>query len=76
MQSSNEPILYSRRMATEALLMSMRTLDQFIKVGEIKPIRVGRKVLIPRSEVLRFARSHHQSPFRKTASGVPLPEAA
>jgi hypothetical protein len=48
--------------------MSVRTLDEYAKVGAIQPRYVGGKVLYHRSELERFAKSNHGSPFKSEAS--------
>jgi excisionase family DNA binding protein len=54
-----EPILYDRKGAAAALSVSVRTLDYFIARRELVTRRIGRKVLIPASELRRFARADH-----------------
>jgi len=61
-------ILYPRREAAYQLGLSVRTLDAYAKVGEIHPRFVGGKVLYQRSELERFARANHCSPFTSTTS--------
>jgi len=63
-----ERILYPRREAAELLAMSVRTLDQYAKVGEIHPRYQGGKVVYHRSELERFARMNHCSPFTSRAA--------
>ncbi len=52
-------ILCSKREAAAALAISIRTLETLISLGEIKSVRVGKRRLIPRSELERFARRDH-----------------
>jgi hypothetical protein len=61
-------ILYPRPAAAFQLGMSVRTLDEYAKVGEIHPRFVGGKVMYHRSELERFAKANHSSPFTATAS--------
>lgn len=61
-------ILYPRREASFQLGISVRTLDEFAKVGDIHPRYVGGKVLYHRSELERFAKTNHGSPFRQSTA--------
>jgi len=54
-----QKLLYDRRSAAAALSISIRTLDYFIAHRELRTIRIGRKVLIPSSELKQFARMNH-----------------
>ena len=83
-----ERILYPRKEAAFQLGLSVRTLDEYAKAAEIHPRFVGGKVLYSRSELERFAKANHASPFTSKASerarsgpqsvavGQPLPIAA
>jgi excisionase family DNA binding protein len=50
-----EAVLISRSDAAIALGLGRRTLDELIARGELRIRRVGRRVLIPRKEIERFA---------------------
>jgi len=50
-----EPLLYSRRRAADALSLSLRSIDHLVAQGRIKTLKVGRKTMITRDEVTRFA---------------------
>jgi excisionase family DNA binding protein len=56
-------ILGSRRDAARALGISIRTLDNLILQGELRARRVGRRVLLEKSELERFARRDHRIRF-------------
>lgn len=58
---------YDRHSAAEILSISIRTLDYRISSGKIKTQRDGNRVLIPRSELVRYARIDHPNPVRPTA---------
>ena len=58
-----ERILYPRPEAAFLLGMSVRTLDEYAKTGAISPRFQGGKVLYHRSELERFAKANHSSPF-------------
>ena len=57
----SESILVSKREAEQALSLSVRTLDNLIVRKELTARRVGRRVLIPRAELERFARRDHKT---------------
>jgi len=52
-------ILFSKKAAAEMLDLSVRTLDYLLASGELEYRKVGRKVLIPRVALTRFAGSDH-----------------
>ena len=68
-----EKILYDRRSAAEALSLSVRSIDYYISQRELMTRRVGKKVMIPASELRRFAAADHFGPIRKTK---PSPDSA
>jgi len=55
MEVKDEKVLYGRRSAAAALDLSQRAVDYAIRAGELKSVRVGRRVLIPRDSLLAFA---------------------
>ena len=55
-------LLYDRKAAALQLSVSIRTLDYFLSAGKFKTRRIGKKVLIPRAELVRFASSDHWEP--------------
>ena len=59
MQSLDEKILFDRKSAALALSISVRSLDYLIAGGQLKTRRIGRKVLVHRSELRRFAQADH-----------------
>jgi hypothetical protein len=54
-----EKLLYSRKAAAEALSISIRSLDHLLSQKAFNTRRIGRKVLIPRGELVRFAQGNH-----------------
>jgi excisionase family DNA binding protein len=48
-------ILLSRKDTAAILSLSRRTVDELIAKGELRARRVGRRVLVPRVELERFA---------------------
>jgi len=51
-----EKILFDRKSAAAAISLSIRGLDYLISLGKIRVRRLGKRVLIPREELERFAR--------------------
>jgi excisionase family DNA binding protein len=52
-----EPILISRKAAAQTLSISLRYLDQLIVTGRLHALRIGRRRLVSREELARFARA-------------------
>jgi excisionase family DNA binding protein len=52
-------LLYSRKDAAFALSISIRSLDYLVAAKQLKFRKVGRKILIPASELSRYARADH-----------------
>lgn len=50
-------MLYDRKEAARQLSISVRNLDYRIARKELNTRRIGKKVLIPYSELMRFARA-------------------
>jgi len=48
--------IYSRREAAEALRVSLRTLDTLLAQGKLRGRRIGRRVLVPQSELEKLLR--------------------
>jgi excisionase family DNA binding protein len=55
----HDQILVSRRVAANALSISIRKLDYLIAEKEIQVKRIGRRCLIPRRSLEEFARRDH-----------------
>jgi len=58
-----EPVLLSRKQAASLLSISLRGLDYLISEKKIRTRRIGRRVLISRQEIERFARCDHTEPM-------------
>ena len=58
-----ERLLYDRKTAAQMLSISERAVSYLLARGEIRFRRIGRRTLIPRSELVRFARGHHPEPI-------------
>jgi excisionase family DNA binding protein len=52
---SSGRLLYSREEAAEILSLSVHTVARDIRLGRISARHYGRRVLIPREEILRIA---------------------
>ena len=50
-----EQILFSKRQAAQTLSISLRTLDKLIGSKKLPVRRIGRRVLLLRSAIERFA---------------------
>ena len=61
-----EPLLLGRKEAAAVLGVCLRMLDYMIVRGEIATRRVGRRVLIPRAELEKFASTYE--PARKAGT--------
>lgn len=58
--TSYEPrLLYDREQAARQLSISVRSLDYLIANRKLDTRRIGKKVLIPYTELKRFAQSNH-----------------
>jgi hypothetical protein len=60
-------LLYSRKEAAWLLCISPRSLDYLIGMKRLGTQRVGKRVMIPYSELVRFARANHFEPITKAA---------
>ena len=61
--SPTERLLYSKVEAAKLLSISVRSLEYLIAAGMIRVVRKGRRVLLPRSEILRLGHLDHPFPF-------------
>lgn len=59
-----EKVLYDRRGAAAALSICVRSLDYLISAKRIRTRRIGKKVMVPASELKRFAQRDHIGPIR------------
>jgi hypothetical protein len=59
-----ERLLYSRRDAARLLSISTRSLDYLIGTKQLTARRLGRRLLVPRTELLRFVRADHPDAIR------------
>jgi hypothetical protein len=52
-------LLYSRRDAAFALSISVRSLDYLIGNKKLSTRKLGKKIMIPHGELVKFARADH-----------------
>jgi len=62
MQTTTERLLYPRKDAAFQLGVSVRTLDYLVAAKQLETRRVGKKVLIPRGSLVKFAGANHYGP--------------
>ena len=58
-QPSGSRLLYDRKEAARQLSISIRSLDYLIAAKTFQTRRMGRKVMIPHGELVRFASANH-----------------
>ena len=52
-------ILYDRKSAAQQLSISVRSLDYLIAGKQLATCRIGKKVLVSHTELVRFASANH-----------------
>ena len=67
-QAEEPRLLYDRKNAARQLSISVRSLDYAIAAKKFRTIRIGKKVLIPRSELVRYAAANHYEPVTPVAA--------
>ena len=60
-------LLYTRKEAARQLSISIRSLDYLIATKQLATRRVGKRVMIPHGEMIRFAKADHFGPITKAA---------
>lgn len=60
-------LLYDRKEAARQLSISIRALDYLIAGKKLSTRRIGKKVLIPRGELVRFSRADHPESVQEAA---------
>lgn len=60
-------LLYTRLEAAFSLGCSVRSVDYYIASKRLATRRLGKRVMIPYSELVRFARADHFEPITKAA---------
>jgi hypothetical protein len=56
-------LLYDRKEAARQLSISVRSLDYLIGQRKLITRRLGKKVLVPHAELVRFASANHYEPI-------------
>jgi hypothetical protein len=56
-------LLYDRKEASRQLSISIRSLDYLIANKQLSFRRIGKKVLVPHGELVRYARGDHFGPI-------------
>ena len=64
MEEKPARLLYPKKEAAYLLGISVRALDYLIADKRLNTRRVGKRVLVPASELHRFTRSDHHHPVR------------
>jgi hypothetical protein len=67
-QAEGPRLLYSRKEAARQLSFSIRSLDYLIATKQLATRRLGKRVMIPHSELVRFARADHFEPITRKAA--------
>jgi excisionase family DNA binding protein len=62
-----EILLHSKRESARLIGLSERTLHTLIATKQIRVRRIGRRVLVPHAELLKFSRTDH-NPRKKRGS--------
>jgi hypothetical protein len=57
--AADERILYDRKEAARQLSISVRSLDYIIAAKGLDTRRIGRKVLVTRASLMRYASGNH-----------------
>jgi hypothetical protein len=58
-EQSEARLLYDRKTAARMLSVSVRTLDYIIAAKDLDTRRIGRKVLVTRVSLVRYASGNH-----------------
>lgn len=66
---TTERLLYPRKDAAFQLGVSVRTLDYMVAAKQLETRRVGKKVLVTRGSLVKFANSNH---FGPVSGSVPV----
>jgi len=67
--TENEKLLIDRKTAAGLLSLGLRSLDTLLASGTLPSIRVGRRRLIKRRDLQRFAERSHPNVDRKNPKG-------
>lgn len=67
-QAEEPRLLYDRKNAARQLSISVRALDYLVAGKQLRTRRIGKRVLIPRSELARYAAANHYEPVTPVAA--------
>ena len=70
MSTQTERLLYPRKDAAFQLGVSIRTLDYMIARKELETRRIGKKVLVTRRSLVRFAGANHFGAVSQSAENT------
>lgn len=59
-------LLYDRKTAARQISLSVRSVDYLIANKRLGTRRVGKRIMIPHCELVRFARTDHVEPITKS----------
>ena len=63
-------LLYDRKSAAQMLSISIRSLDYLIARKELDTRRIGKKVLVPHRELVRYAQGNHYANITSESSAA------
>jgi hypothetical protein len=70
-----EPILVNKREAKRLLGdVSIRTIDYLISNGDLKAVRIGRRVMLRYRDILAFSRVDHPNTPKIAGTRSPAPD--
>jgi excisionase family DNA binding protein len=68
-QNEQQKLLFTRKEVAQLLSLGLRTVDGLVHSKELRVVRIGRKVLVHRDEIQRFARRDHETRKSETEAG-------
>ena len=69
-------LAYSKKEAAAATSLSVRSIDYLIEKGQLRAVKVGRRVLIPSKELERLVEKGTNRIFREVGAEGQLPTPA
>lgn len=57
-------LLYTKKEAASSLGVCTRTVEHLISKGDLQTKRIGKKVLIPRAVLVKYAAGDHPEPVK------------
>jgi excisionase family DNA binding protein len=68
--STETRLLYDRKSAAQQLSVSVRTIDYLVANKELDTRRIGKKVLVTRASLVRYAAGNHFAIMKARKKGV------